>query len=157
MYSLVLGFSPVLLQAFSTMLGYSQLDIMYIIYNIFLCLFHRRSDLEHAAGMSCSQARGLDNKNYSTWLLWLACLAGSRAGRRKTTRCWLMWRLEAKKKFDTVCHDFRILNSKSWNLDSRLGGYMTCVIDGLFLNFWKAKRPEDWRLIWLSFWFYDLT
>ena len=31
MHSLMLGFSPVLLQAFSTMLGYSQHDIMYII------------------------------------------------------------------------------------------------------------------------------
>ena len=75
MHSLMLGFSPVLLQVFSTMLGFTLNMISCIsFYNIFLCLFHRRSDLEHAAGMSCSQARGLDNKNYSTWLLWLACL-----------------------------------------------------------------------------------
>ena len=71
----MLGFSPVLLQVFSTMLGFTLNMISCIsFYNIFLCLFHMRSDLEHAAGMSCSQARGLDNKNYSTWLLWLACL-----------------------------------------------------------------------------------
>ena len=31
MHSLMLGFSPFLLRAFSTMLGYSQHDIMYII------------------------------------------------------------------------------------------------------------------------------
>ena len=108
MHSLMLGFSPVLLQAFFAMLGFAPNLISCIsFYNIFLCLFHRRSDLEHAAGMSCSQARGLDNKNYLTWLLWLACLAGSRAGCRKTTRCWLMWRLETRK----------ILHRLPWLLD----------------------------------------
>ena len=88
MHSLMLGFSPVLLQAFSAMQGFTPNLISCIsFYNIFLCLFHRRSDLERAAGTSCSQARGLDTKNYSMWLPWLAWLAGSGAGRRKTTRC----------------------------------------------------------------------
>ena len=135
----MLGFSPALLQVFSTMLGFTLNMISCIsFYNIFLCLFHMRSDLEHAAGMSCSQARGLDNKNYSTWLLWLACLAGSGAGCLKTTRCWLMWRPEARKFF-TACHDFWILYSKSWNLDSRLEGCGTRVIDAYFSKFWKIK------------------
>ena len=48
-----------------------------------------------------------------------------------------------EKKFDTVCHDFRILNSKSWNLDSRLGGCGTRVIDVLFFKFLEDKRLED--------------
>ena len=88
MHFLMLGFSPVLLQAFSAMQGFTPNLISCIsFYNIFLCLFHRRSDLERAAGTSCSQARGLDTKNYSMWLPWLAWLAGSGAGRCKTTRC----------------------------------------------------------------------
>ena len=38
-----------------------------------------------------------------------------------------------------------ILNSKSWDLDSRLGGYWICVINGIFfkgsLNFkWRFER-----------------
>ena len=50
-----------------------------------------------------------------------------------------------KKKFYTACHDFRILNFKSWNLDSRLEGCWTRVIDGLFFKFLKDKdeKSED--------------
>ena len=42
-----------------------------------------------------------------------------------------------QKNFYTVCHDFWILNSKSWNLDSRLGGCGIRVIDGLFFKFFE--------------------
>ena len=42
-----------------------------------------------------------------------------------------------REKFYTVCHDFLILNSKSWNLDSRLGGCGIRVIDGLFFKFFE--------------------
>ena len=42
-----------------------------------------------------------------------------------------------QKDFYTVCHDFWILNSKSWNLDSRLGGCGIRVIDGLFFKFFE--------------------
>ena len=44
-----------------------------------------------------------------------------------------------QEKFYTACHDFWILYSKSWNLDSRLGGYGTRVINAYFSNFWKIK------------------
>ena len=47
-----------------------------------------------------------------------------------------------QEKFYTTCHDFRILNSKSWNLDSRLGGCGTCVIDGLFFKFLEDKDQK---------------
>ena len=53
------------------------------------------------------------------------------------------WRRE---KFYIVCHDFLILNSKSWNLDSRLGGCGIRVIDGLFFKkIWKdtSQKFED--------------
>ena len=49
MHSLMLGFSPVLLQAFSAMQGLTPNLISCIsFYNIFLCLFHRRLDVELA-------------------------------------------------------------------------------------------------------------
>ena len=136
----MLGFSPVLLHAFSSMLGFAPNLISCIsFYNIFLCLFHRRSDLEHAAGMSFSQAQGLDNKNYSTWLSWLAWLAGSGAGRRKTTRCWLMWRPEARKILHYLPRFFGsfIPNLGIWIQGS--GGCETRVIDAYFSFFWKIK------------------
>ena len=52
------------------------------------------------------------------------------------------WRPE---NFYTMCHDFWILNSKSWNLDSRLGGCGIRVIDGLFFKFLEdiSKKIED--------------
>jgi hypothetical protein len=37
------------------------------------------------------------------------------------------------------CHDFLDPFSKPWNLDSRLGGCGTCVIDGLFFKFLEDK------------------
>ena len=90
MHSLMLGFSPVLLHAFSTMLGYSQLDIMYIILkHIFMFVSQ-----EIGPGACCFHVllsgSGAGHQNYSMWLPWLAWLAGSGAGRRKTTRCRLM-------------------------------------------------------------------
>ena len=111
-------------------------------YNIFLCLFHRRSDLGHVAGMSYSQARGLDTK---TTRGGFHCLPGSQARGLDATKLLDVdscedWRQE---KFYTMCHDFWILNSKSWNLDSRLVGCGTRVIDGLFFKFLEDKRPED--------------
>jgi len=50
-----------------------------------------------------------------------------------------------QKDFYTVCHDFWILNSKSWNLDSRLGGCGIRVIDDLFFNFFEdtSQKIED--------------
>ena len=87
-------------------------------YNIFLCLFHRRSDLERAGCTSCSQARGLDAAKLLD--------ADSCEGHRQ-------------EKFYTACHDFWILYSKSWNLDSWLGGCGTRVIDAYFSKFWKIK------------------
>ena len=87
MHSLMLGFSPVLLHAFSTMLGYSQLDIMYIILQ-YIFMFVSQ---EIGPGACCwhvlLSGSGAGHQNYSTWLPWLAWLAGSGAGRRKTTRC----------------------------------------------------------------------
>ena len=60
---LMLGFSPVLLQAFSTMLGFTPNLISCIsFYNIFLCLFHRRLDLEHAAGRPALRLGGWTTK-----------------------------------------------------------------------------------------------
>ena len=52
------------------------------------------------------------------------------------------WRPE---NFYTVCHDFWTLNSKSWNLDSRLGGCGIRVIDGLFFKFFEdtSQKIED--------------
>ena len=47
-----------------------------------------------------------------------------------------------QKDFYTVCHDFWILNSKSWNLDSRLGGCGIRVIDGLFFKFLEDKDQK---------------
>ena len=77
MQFLMLGFSPILLQAFSAMQGFTPNLISCIsFYNIFLCLFRRRSDLERAAGTSCSQARGLDTK---TTRRGFHCLPGSQA------------------------------------------------------------------------------
>ena len=80
----MLRFSPILLQAFSTMLGYSQLDIMYII------LQHIFISQEIGLGACCwyvlLSGSGAGHQNYSTWLPWLAWLAGSGAGHHKTTR-----------------------------------------------------------------------
>lgn len=42
--------------------------------------------------------------------------------------------------FSDVCHDVVDPFSKFWDLDSRLGGYGTHVIDSLFFKFiWKTK------------------
>ena len=139
MHSLMLGFSPVLLQAFSAMLGFAPNLISCIsFYNIFLCLFHRRSDLEHAAGMSCSQARGLDTK---TTQRGFHGLPGSQARGLDAAKLLDADSCEDRRqeKFYTACHDFWILYSKSWNLDSRIGGCGTCVIDGLFFKILEDK------------------
>jgi hypothetical protein len=56
-----------------------------------------------------------------------------------------MWRREARKILR--CEPRRlILNSKSWNLDSRLEGCGIRAIDGLFFKFLKDKdqKIEDW-------------
>ena len=108
-------------------------------YNIFLCLFHRRSDLEHAAGMFCSQARGLDTK--TTQRGFFHGLPGSQARGLDAAKLLDADSCEDRRqeKFYTACHDFWILYSKSWNLDSRLGGCGTRVIDAYFSNFWKIK------------------
>ena len=44
-----------------------------------------------------------------------------------------------QKNFYTVWLDFWILNSKSWNLNSRLGGCRIRVINGLFFKFLKIQ------------------
>jgi hypothetical protein len=49
------------------------------------------------------------------------------------------WRRE---KFYIVCHNFLILNSKSWNLDSRRGGCGTHVIGGIFFKFLEDKDQK---------------
>ena len=49
------------------------------------------------------------------------------------------WRHE---KFYTAYHDFWILYSKSWNLDSRLGGCGTRVINGLFFKILEDKDQK---------------
>ena len=131
----MLGFSPVLLHAFSTMLGYSQLEIMYIILqHIFMfvsqeigpgaCCWHvllsgsgaldTKTTQRGFHGLPGSQARALDAAKLLD--------ADSCEDRRR-------------QKFNTMCHDFWILNSISWNLDSRLGGCGTHVIDDLFFKF----------------------
>ena len=110
-------------------------------YNILLYLFHRQSDLEHTIGMSCSQARGLDTK---TTRRGFHGLPGSQA--RGLDAAKLLdadssedWRQE---KFYTAYHDFWILYSKSWNLDSVLGGCRTRVIDGLFFKILEDKDQK---------------
>ena len=135
----MLGFSLVLLKAFSAMQGFTPNMISCIsFYNIFLCLFHRRSDLEHAAGMSFSQARGLDNKNYSTWLLWLACLAGSGARCRKTT---MLTHVKTRgEKNSTPCattFGSLIPNIGIWIQGSEAAGHVS--LTAYFSNFWKIK------------------
>ena len=83
---------------------------------------------------------------------------------QKTTRCGLYGLpnsqargLDSAKLVDAAsCKDWRqeksyavrdvwILNSKSWNLDSRLGGCGIRVIDGLFFKFLedKDKKIDD--------------
>ena len=47
-----------------------------------------------------------------------------------------------QEKFFTACHDFWILYSKSWNLDSRPGGCGTRVIDGLFFKILEDKDQK---------------
>jgi hypothetical protein len=42
--------------------------------------------------------------------------------------------------FHNLCHEFWILFSKPWDLDSRLGGWRTRVIDGLFFEFLEDKE-----------------
>ena len=135
MHSLMLGFSPILLQAFSSMLGIAPNLISCIsVYNIFLCLFHRRSDLDRAAGMSCSQARGLDTK---TTRRGFHGLPGSQAWGLDATKLLDADSCEDRRqeKFFTACHDFWILYSKSCNLDSRLGaaGHVSSTL--IFQNF----------------------
>ena len=94
--------------------------------------------MEHANGMSCSQARGLDTK---TTQRGFHGLPGSQARGLDTAKLLDVDSCEDRRqeKFYTACHDFRILNSKSWNLDSRLGGYGTHVIYGLFFKFLEDK------------------
>ena len=72
-------------------------------------------------GLPSSQARGLDSAKLLD--------ADSCEDRRQ-------------EKFFTACHDFLILYSKSWNLDSRLGGCGTHVIDGLFFKFLEDKDQK---------------
>ena len=135
----MLGFSLILLQAFFAMQGFTPNMISCIsFYNIFLCLLHRRLDLEHAASTSCSQARGWTPK---TTRRSFYGLPGSQARGLDATKLLDVdscedWRQE---KFYTACHNFWILYSKSWNLDSSLRGCGTCVIDAYFSNFWKIK------------------
>ena len=142
MHSLILGFSPVLLQTFSTMLGFTPNLISCIsFYNIFLCLFHRRSDQEHATGTSCSQARGLDTK---TTRRGFHGLPGSQARGLNAAKLLDADSCEDRRqeKFYTACHNFWILYSKSWNLDSRLGGCGTRVINGLFFKILEDKDQK---------------
>ena len=49
------------------------------------------------------------------------------------------WRQE---KFYTMSRDVWILNSKSWNLDSRLGGCGIRPINGLFFKFLEDKDQK---------------
>ena len=92
-------------------------------------------------------------------MLLAVLLSGSGAGQQKLLNMASMARLSCRlggwmpsnysmlthvktrggKKFDTVCHDFWILNSKSWNLNSRLGGCGIRVVDGLFFKFLKIQ------------------
>ena len=132
MHSWMLGFSLDLFHAFCNVGIRTRLDIMYIVLQHILCLSYRRLDLSMLLGKVCSRelprlaisssaqttrrisrsisnsrAWGLDTKNYSMWLPWLAWLAGSGAGSCKNNRCWLMWRLETRK----------ILHRVPWLLD----------------------------------------
>ena len=110
-------------------------------YNIFLCLFHRRSDLEHVAGMSCSQAGGWTTKTtrhgfYDSPVLQARGLDAAKLLDADSCEDY------RQEKFFTACHDFWILYSKSWNLDSRLGGCGTRVIDGLFFKILEDKDQK---------------
>ena len=63
------------------------------------------------------------------------------------------WRQE---KFHTMSHDIWILNSKSWNLGSRLGGLLDMCHRRLIFWILERQGPEN-KLIWPSVWLYDST
>ena len=143
MHSLMLGFSPVLLQAFSTMLGYSQHDIMYIILqHIFMFVSQ-----EIGPGACC----------------WHVLLSGSGAGQQKLLDVASMARLSCRlggwmpqnysmmthvktrggKKISTPCattFGSLIPNLGIWIQGS--GGCGTHVIDGLFFKFLEDKNEK---------------
>ena len=134
------GFSPILLRAFSAMQGFTPNMISCIsFYNIFLCLFHRRSDLEHVAGMSCSQTRGAGQQKLLDVASMTRLSCRLEGWTPQNYSMLIHVKTGGQKDFYTVCHDFWILNSKSWNLNSRLGGCRIRVIDGLFFNFLKIQ------------------
>ena len=110
-------------------------------YNIFLCLFHRRLDLDRAAGTSCSQARGLDTKSTRCGF---HGLPGSQARGLDAAKLLDADSCEDRRqeKFYTAYHDIWILYSKSGNLDSMLGGCGTRVIDGLFFKILEDKDQK---------------
>ena len=142
---LMLGFSPVLLQAFSTMLGFTPNLISCIsFYNIFLCLLHRRSDLEHSAGRATRPALRLGGWTPKTTRCGFHGLPASQARGLDAAKLLDVDSCEDRRqeKFYTACHDFWILDSKSWNLDSRLGGCGTRVIDGLFFKILEDKDQK---------------
>ena len=125
MHSLMLGFSPVLLQAFSAMQGFTPNLISCIsFYNIFLCLLHRRSDQEHSAGRATRPALRLGGWTPKTTRCGFHGLPGSQARGLDAAKLLDADSCEDRRqeKLYTAYHDFWILYSKSWNLDSRFGG-----------------------------------
>ena len=127
----------------------TQLNIMYIIFTtyFYICLTGDRTwsmplgkvcsrELPYLAITSSAQTTWRDfygSPSSQAWGLDSTKLLDAAASSED-------WRQE---KFYTMSRDVWILNSKSWNLDSRLGGCGTRVIDGLFFKFLEDKRPED--------------
>jgi hypothetical protein len=132
----MLHFSPDFLHAFFNAGIRTRLDIMYIIFATYFYVYH--------AG----------DRN---WTMPLALKLGGWT--QKTTRCGFYGSLSSQARgldatklldaisyeewwqenFHTMCHEFWILNSKSWNLDSRLGAVGYVSLTAYFSNFWKIK------------------
>ena len=142
MHSLMLGFSPVLLQAFSTMLGYSQYDIMYIILqHIFMFVSQ-----EIGPGACC----------------WHVLLSGSGAGQQKLLDVASMTRLSCRLEGWTPQNYLMLTHVKTggdknstpcamtfgslipylgiWIQGSGAAGHMSSM--SYFSNFWKIKDKK---------------
>ena len=107
-------------------------------YNIFLCLFHRRLDLEHAAGRPALRLGGWTTK--TTWC-GLHGLPGSKDRGLDAAKLLNVDSCDDRRreKFYTMCHDFWILNFKFgiWIQGSGAAGHVSSMV--YFSKFWKIK------------------
>ena len=148
----MLGFTPDFSHAFCKDRICTQLDIMYIIFTtyFYICLTRDRT-WSMPLGMVCSRE-----------LHYLAITSSAQTTRRDfydspSFPGWGGWTLQnysmslhvktgGKKNPTPWPTTFGSLNSKSRNLDLRLGGCGIRVIDGLFFKFLEDKdqKIEDW-------------